>query len=114
MAEDDLGLLIVYHMGTDGEPVVSVSLVARKDVEDRVDDELQTFALRIGMDGVITDGLLGLVVYASANTFGAEHHFWSAWFPGLGPFSFPCNGFSEDSYRDFSDDYLELTGHAFY
>ena len=114
MVEDEPGLLFVYSMGKDGEPVVSVSIVKREDVEETVDEELQTFALRIGMNGVVTDGLLGLVVYASAFTFGTESHFWSAWVPGLGPFTFLCDGFSEDSYRDFSEDYLELTGHAFY
>jgi hypothetical protein len=114
MADKEFGLLFVYSMGTEGKPTVSVSVLQRKDVEDTVDDELQKFALRIGMNGVNADGLLGLVLYASIFTFGTEHHFWSAWVPGLGPATFAADGFHEDSYRHFSDDYLELTGHAFY
>ncbi len=41
----------------------------------KIDEELQTFAVRIGMSGVKTEGFLGPVVYASATTFGIEQHY---------------------------------------
>ena len=114
MADGNLGLLFVYHVGSEGQSVVSVSIVKKTDVEEKIDEELQTFAVRIGMSGVKTEGFLGPVVYASATTFGMESHFWAAWVSGRSPTTFSCDGFSQDSYRDFSDDYLELTGLAFY